>query len=183
MGKINHREKHLKAKADKRRYTHKKRNQNRDILNDICRYMHQQGITVHINASATSDTFYLKFDYGALYSLRISNHLPSEKKHTHRFNIVTEGMFLPSREKQEEGKPESYFFNQYEVPELKRAIMDQYHKLLVRGDNYYEERLAQSKQTFERHRLEKTNAFAVRSTQYDPHNPNQRYLNTMGDRF
>ena len=187
MGRKPDRGQKNRDKMKMRKAMHRKRDLNREILEDICQYMHAKGITVHVNASATTNTFYLKFDYGALYSLRISNHHVAERKHNHRFNVITESVFLPPRDEKamlnDESNTTSYFFSQYEIGELKRAIMDQYHAFLVRGDGFYESRREHLKKVFEEHRKNKTNAFAVRSTKYDPSDRKNRYLNGMERRF
>lgn len=185
MGKGNHRNQHNRQQTKKKQQRHKLRNLNREIVEDLCRYMHEQGVVVHISASASTNTFYLKFDYGALFSLRVSNHISSDRTHNHRFNVVTESVFLPPRENgraEKAGDPPSYFFNQHEIGELKRAIMDLRHSYLT-TDGYYEKRVAERKAMFEKHREEKTNAFAVRSTQYDPRFPKERYLGMMNSTF
>lgn len=185
MKKVNPREKHHRAERDKRRHTHKMRNVNREIVDDLCRYLHGKGIKLHVNASATSNTYYIKLDYGALFSIRVSNHMASDRKHNHRFNIVTESIFLPPRDRgmaSSDGSAPTYYYLGTEVAELKRAIMDQLHAFLVK-DGYYEIRVAEAKARFEYQRENKTNAFAARATEYDPRHPGQRYLTTLKEKF
>lgn len=55
--------------------------------NRIIELCKEEGIIVHYYKSRTSDSMYLKFDYGVAHSLRISSHMGIEKYH-YKFNLI-----------------------------------------------------------------------------------------------
>lgn len=56
------------------------------IARQVTERMKEQGVIVHRYDAYSTNSVYLKFDYGAAYSLRISDH--KGKKHLkYRFNI------------------------------------------------------------------------------------------------
>lgn len=70
-----------------------------EISKQIIDQMKAKGVIVHRYDSYSTNSVYLKFDYGAAYSLRISDH--KGKKHLkYRFNIEI-GLSRPREEKRD----------------------------------------------------------------------------------
>lgn len=60
-----------------------------EIANILIDSLHKKGFKLMEYKSNTSKSIYLKLDYGACYSIRISDHQSKKKKLNYRYNIIT----------------------------------------------------------------------------------------------
>lgn len=116
------------------------------IARQVTERMKEQGVIVHRYDAYSTNSVYLKFDYGAAYSLRISDH--KGKKHLkYRFNIELD-LDKPREEKRDGCWMEFYPSTQVkrcisrilEVRECRQAKADNYQALV----NWYKWKSADS---------------------------------------
>lgn len=104
----------------------------KEIAREVTAQMKQHGVIVHRYDSYSTNSVYLKFDYGAAYSLRISDH--KGKKHLkYRFNIELD-LTRPREEKRDGCWME--FFPAAQVKRCVRRILQMREYRQMKADNY-----------------------------------------------
>jgi hypothetical protein len=63
--------------------------QNKEIVETIINYLRHLGVAIHIYQAFSTNSTYIKLDYGALGSIRISDHKGKEKYH-YKYNVRTD---------------------------------------------------------------------------------------------
>lgn len=61
----------------------------KEIENKIVKYLCELGIGIHIYHSFTTNSIYIKLDYGTLGSIRISDHKGKQRYH-YKYNVRTD---------------------------------------------------------------------------------------------
>lgn len=62
---------------------------NKEIAENIINYLKDLGISIHIYYAFSTNSIYIKLDYGTLGSIRISDHKGKEKYH-YKYNVRTD---------------------------------------------------------------------------------------------
>lgn len=102
------------------------------IAQQVIDRMKEQGVIVHRYDAYSTNSVYLKFDYGAAYSLRISDH--KGKKHLkYRFNIEI-GLNKPREEKRDRCYME--FYPDTQVKRCINRILQVREYRQQKADNY-----------------------------------------------
>ena len=102
------------------------------IANYLCDELTKEGLIVHRVDSDSSNSIYLKLDWGAAHTIRISDHL--EKRHLQfRYNIGTH-----INRYRLERNPTQYYFPVTHLDRMVNSILsDRTFQLTVRGQQGY----------------------------------------------
>lgn len=106
----------------------------KDIAIILTKRLIKLGFVVHRYDAYSTDSIYLKLDFGVCCGIRISNHI-GKKKYHYRFNVIKD--YKGDKSTHFENLV-SYFFNYTELPQLiKKVIEEKETKIKRYGlDNY-----------------------------------------------
>lgn len=112
-----------------------------DIANDLTEALTAAGVKIYRMESKSTQTIYLKIDYGVCNTIRISDHYSKKC----RYNI---GPYI-SHFKVEHGRYDRYYYQPKRVSELTRRILKDRRTLLRRyGQRKYHRYMAMNKEKY-----------------------------------
>lgn len=135
----------------------------RHFAEELCSELIQEGFIVHMYQAMTSSSVYIKLDYGACYTIRISNH-KGIPKYDYRFNLMMRMSPAKTREFAQTlptPKYPRFFFSQYERDLLIHAIKLSHQDLQTNSRYSYEERFNFYKRQFKIDSRSKRRGFAA----------------------
>lgn len=113
----------------------KKRPKNQQLealASQVINSLHQEGFIIQRYNSMSTDSIYLKFDYGVCNSLRISNH-GGKPEYKYRYNLIIGGETNII-----EDKFIRYYYNENDIVQLiQQIIFDKYCKINKYGTKTY----------------------------------------------
>lgn len=123
----------------------------RHFAEELASRLIKEGFIVHFYQAMTSSSIYMKLDYGASYSIRISNH-KGIPKYDYRYNLMM-GMSPAKTKKFANSLPAPkyprMFFSQYDVDLMVQAIILSRKELDKSHLFTYQERFDQYKTQFQ----------------------------------
>lgn len=100
-------------------------NANKRVTRELINFLTDNDFTVHVFRAKSSNSTYIKMDYGANYSIRISDHR-GNPKYDYRFNLMM-GMspeeVAAFRDSLDPPKYPRFFFAESEIELLKKTIL------------------------------------------------------------
>lgn len=113
------------------------------LATKVVKELYAKGVHIHKYVSPAYGSTYLKFDYGAGYSLRIADHA-SKKKHLHyRFNLLLD---CKKPYTDYSGKYPRHFYGPKHVKKLIEDVLGEIEmKKLAYGPTNYEQFMEQGK--------------------------------------
>lgn len=139
---------------------------NKKVTRDLLDFLTANDFTTHVRRALSTDSTYIKMDYGASYSLRISDHR-GNPKYDYRFNLMlgmTPRQVEQFRNQLDEPKYPRFFFAESEIDILKQAILLTLKQEATKGP--YVERYNDCKRLFNLQANRNSNSFAALSTMH-----------------
>lgn len=107
-----------------------------DVIDSHCKHIIDElknEMTIHVYHARSSRSVYLKFDYGAACSLRISDH-PGKKHLAYRFNLI-ENQTKPVYIELQDGL-ERTFYGPADIDDLIQAIRNERFRRVAQYQDY-----------------------------------------------
>ena len=115
-----------------------------DIAEMLCRNLISEGFIIQRYDAYSSNSIYLKLDYGACNSIRISDH-PGKKYLKYRYNI---GPYVKEFQEVKDKFPRIYYRETKSQSLLKRIIRDKSGKLQYYGKEKYKKLMEENRSLF-----------------------------------
>lgn len=149
-----------------------KRRRYRDLGLELAEDFAKQGHIVHFAQSKSSPSVYIKLDYGATYTIRISDH-PEREGLDYRFNLMMD-MSPTELQTYKKSLPEPkhprLFFTYEQIPLLKHAIhLSKTDRMEKMGADDYTSYIAYCKKRFENQRATNRETFAAKAKRIYSH--------------
>ena len=103
-----------------------------NIANDVIQALKSKGFTIHRYDAYSTNSIYLKLDYGVCNSIRISDH--SGKKYLkYRYNLIWDGLICNTKDTYPR-----FYYNQYSINDMiNKIILDRNQKVEKYGQVSY----------------------------------------------
>lgn len=139
---------------------------NKKVTRDLLDFLTAHDFTTHVRRALSTDSTYIKMDYGATYSLRISDHR-GNPKYDYRFNLMigmTPKQVQKFRDELDEPKYPRFFFAESEIDVLKQAILLTLKEESLKGP--YPLRYQECKRLFDLQAKKNSMSFAALATMH-----------------
>jgi len=136
---------------------------NKRIVKNLLDFLVDKDFTVHVKRADSTSSVYVKLDYGAANSIRISDH-PGNENYNYRFNLML-GMtrqqvqhYMTTLKKP---RYPQFFFSYQDVHLLEQAIMLNHQDHLKEGKDLYQQRIEFAKKKFDEALRRRGNSFSA----------------------
>jgi len=133
---------------------------NKRVTRNLLTFLTENDFTTHVRRATTSNSTYIKMDYGANYSIRISDHR-GNPKYDYRFNLMlgmTPEQVAVFRKHSHSPRYPRFFFAESEIEILKQTILLSFVEECKKG--IYAERYHECLESFKRQAASNAMSFA-----------------------